>query len=183
VCSRLSGAAKTNCKEIIETRGKELIDSIKRETKSMLLCTRFHVCINDVISGTSSVQKDEMRSFLREQMCDKLGSFKEACNAVIEKDANRFVHALISDMEGNDLCRMFGICPKKMSLLDNLAVNDDKNKCQRCVDDFTRRKHIAEKLVVCELCHCSLEKRARCFLLESFDGISPSPLRTTTPEG
>ncbi|CAF4904916.1 unnamed protein product, partial [Rotaria socialis] len=42
---------------------------------------------------------------------------------------------------------MFGICQMKMSLKDNLSINDDKNACKRCVDDFTRRKHIAEKLL------------------------------------
>ncbi|CAF4342747.1 unnamed protein product, partial [Adineta steineri] len=76
-----------------------------------------------------------------------LGSFKDACNALMENDGTRLMHSLVNDMEGNDLCRLFGICPKKMSLLDNMAINDDKNKCQRCIDDFTRRKHIAEKLV------------------------------------
>ncbi|UJR26418.1 hypothetical protein I4U23_007750 [Adineta vaga] len=147
VCARLTGLAKKNCKEIIETKGQDLIDNIKCGTKAMLLCTHFHVCINDVVSKTSSIKKDEMDSFLKENMCEHLGSFKDVCNALIEKDGTHFAQALFSDMEGNDLCRMFGICPKRMSLLDNLAIDDDKNKCQRCVDDFTRRKHIAEKLV------------------------------------
>jgi hypothetical protein len=59
---------------------------------------------------------------------------------VIDKDATRLMHTLVNDMvcfcfsntrwiiilfkEGDSLCHMFGICPKKMSLLDNLAVND-----------------------------------------------------------
>ncbi|CAF1099474.1 unnamed protein product [Adineta steineri] len=147
VCSRLTGTAKTNCKAIIETDGKHLIDNLRHGTKSLLLCTRFHVCIDEIISKTNSIEKNEMRSFIKENICDSLGSFKDACNALMENDGTRLMHSLVNDMEGNDLCRLFGICPKKMSLLDNMAINDDKNKCQRCIDDFTRRKHIAEKLV------------------------------------
>ncbi|CAF1001411.1 unnamed protein product [Adineta ricciae] len=147
VCSRLTGVAKKNCKDIIDTNAHDLIDNIKRGTKSMLLCTRFHVCINDVMAKTSPIEKNDMDTFLKHNMCDKLGSFKDVCNALVDKDGNRFVQALFNDMEGKDLCRMFGVCPQRMSLLDNLAIDDDKNKCQRCVDDFTRRKHIAEKLV------------------------------------
>ncbi|CAF3582670.1 unnamed protein product [Rotaria socialis] len=147
VCARLTGVAKKNCKDIIENDGKNLINSIQSGTKSMLLCTRFQVCISNVLDKASPIEKNEKDSFLKENICEKLGSFKDACNGLIEKDANRLITALAVDMEGDDLCRIFGLCPKKMSLFDNLAVNDDKNKCQRCITDFTRRKHIAEKLV------------------------------------
>ncbi|CAF3821446.1 unnamed protein product, partial [Rotaria sordida] len=147
ICSRLTGAAKKNCKEIIETNGKDLINSIQCGTKSMLLCTRFQICIDKVLDKSSSIEKNEMNSFLKENICKNLGLFKDACNAFVEKDANGLMRTLANDMEGDVLCRIFGMCPKKMSFLDNLAINDDKNKCQRCIDDFTRRKHIAEKLV------------------------------------
>ncbi|CAF3793085.1 unnamed protein product [Rotaria sp. Silwood1] len=147
ICSRFTGIAKKNCKNIIENNGKDLINSIQCETKSMLLCTRFQVCIDQVLDKTSSIEKNEINSFLKENICENLGTFKDACNAFIEKDANGLMRTLANDMEGDVLCRIFGMCPKKMSFLDNLAVNDDKNKCQRCIDDFTRRKHIAEKLV------------------------------------
>jgi hypothetical protein len=147
ICSRLTGSAKKNCKQIIDTNGKDLINNIACGTKSMLLCTGFQVCIEQVLSPTSSIPKNEKDEFLKENICDKLGTFRDACYALIEKDGTRLMQTLFNDMEGDVLCRMFGICSQKMSFIDNLSVNDDKNKCKRCIDDFTRRKHIAEKLV------------------------------------
>ncbi len=75
ICSRLSGSAKKTCKQIIETKGKDLINDIECGTvkfkiefkfrlihnfilqKSMLLCTRFQICIDEVLSPTSSISK------------------------------------------------------------------------------------------------------------------------------
>jgi len=45
----------------------------------MLLCTSFQVCIDQVLSPTSSIE-NEKNTFIKENICDKLGAFKDAVN-------------------------------------------------------------------------------------------------------
>ncbi|CAF0969540.1 unnamed protein product [Rotaria sordida] len=129
LCSHWDGEMKKNCKYVIETYGKDFIDNIQHGTQPILLCTYFQVCLNEITDEKSPIQK------------------VNSCNALIEKDTTRLFKTLVNDMEGDILCQMFGICVTKMSFIDNLSINDNKNKCKRCIDDFTRRKHIAEKLL------------------------------------
>ncbi|CAF3652448.1 unnamed protein product [Adineta steineri] len=147
LCSNLHGEIQTNCKYMIKTNGDDLIKNIQHETKPILLCTYFQVCMDKISDGTFPVQKSEMRSFLKENICDQLGPFEESCHALMETDTNRLLKTFVNDINGDVLCQMFGICPMKMSFIDNLSIKDDTNKCKRCIDDFTRRKHIAEKLL------------------------------------
>ncbi|UJR22649.1 hypothetical protein I4U23_025689 [Adineta vaga] len=147
LCSRLTGEFEKNCKSALEIDRKELIDGLRQGKQSILLCTYFQVCFEKLTEETSPIQKDEMRSFITENICSHLGPFKASCNALVEKDTTRLLKTLVNDIDGDVLCQMFGICPTKMSFLDNLAIKDDTNKCKRCIDDFTRKKHIAEKLL------------------------------------
>jgi hypothetical protein len=68
----------------------------------MLLCTHFQVCFDQVLDKSSPIQKvnrfhvnervchrlslscqDEMRLFITNQFCDKLGSFKDAVSKIL----------------------------------------------------------------------------------------------------
>lgn len=75
VCSRLLGEAKKQCKEMVGNKGKELLEGIRSGTvrieegkekmcecplmmslqRSALLCTRFHVCLDQILDKTSAV--------------------------------------------------------------------------------------------------------------------------------
>ncbi|CAF3355329.1 unnamed protein product [Rotaria socialis] len=147
LCSNWNGEIKQNCKFVIENIGENLIEKMKNGTKSLLLCNYFQVCHNEIRDKTSPIQKNEMRAFLSENICDQLGPYEATCYALMENDATNVLKTLVNNFDGDILCQMFGICQMKMSLKDNLSINDDKNACKRCVDDFTRRKHIAEKLL------------------------------------
>ncbi|CAF3317643.1 unnamed protein product, partial [Rotaria sp. Silwood2] len=147
MCSRLTGIAKKNCTDIVDTNGRDLIANIQDGIQPMLLCTHFQSCLDTIIDKTSPIQKDEMRSFLMNNFCNKLGSLKSACKALMEKDSTRLLQVLTNEMDVHELCYMFGLCQKKSSLINKLDLQDDPSKCKRCIVDFTRRKHIAEKLV------------------------------------
>ncbi|CAF3915477.1 unnamed protein product [Adineta steineri] len=147
VCSRLTGMSKKKCKEMIDTNGRDFVNDIRNGKQPMLLCTHLQLCHNEILDTTSPIQKEEMHSFLMNNLCGKLGSLKSACEALIEKDSTRLLHILTHEINGNELCHMFGLCPKNSPLLNELALKDDPSKCKRCVKDFTRRKHIAERLV------------------------------------
>ncbi|UJR26420.1 hypothetical protein I4U23_007752 [Adineta vaga] len=147
VCSRLTGTTKKKCKEMIDNNGREFIRNLQSGTQPILLCTQLQLCHKDIVDTTSPIQKDEMHSFLTKNLCGQLGSLQSACEALIEKDGTRLLQILTNEIEGNELCHMFGLCPKKSPLLNDLALKDDPSKCKRCVKDFTRRKHIAERLV------------------------------------
>ncbi|CAF3953583.1 unnamed protein product, partial [Rotaria sp. Silwood1] len=147
ICSHLTGIAKKNCKDMVDTNGKDLITNIQDGIQPMLLCTHFQSCLDKIIDKTSPIQKDEIRSFLMNNLCSKLGSLKSACEALIEKDSTHLLQVLINEINGHELCYMFGLCQRQSSLINEFDLEDDPNKCKRCITDFTRRKHIAEKLV------------------------------------
>ncbi|CAF1468938.1 unnamed protein product, partial [Rotaria sordida] len=147
ICSHLTGKAKKNCKEMVDTNGRDLITNIQDGIQPMLLCTHFQTCLDKIIDKTSPIQKDEMHSFLINNLCNKLGSLKSACEALMEKDSTHLLQVLINEINDHELCYMFGLCQKQSSLINELDVQDDPNKCKRCIADFTRRKHIAERLV------------------------------------
>ncbi|CAF3349410.1 unnamed protein product [Rotaria sp. Silwood2] len=147
LCSHWDGEIQKNCKSVIEENGQDLIDNIRSGTQPILVCTYFKVCLNKITDQTSPIQKDEMRSFFEKNICDHLGPFEDSCNALMEKDTTLLLNTLVNNMEGEVLCEMFGICSTKISFIDNLSIGDDKDKCKRCINDFTRRKHIAEKLL------------------------------------
>ncbi|CAF1514559.1 unnamed protein product, partial [Adineta steineri] len=132
---------------MIDTNGRDFVNDIRNGKQPMLLCTHLQLCHNEILDTTSPIQKEEMHSFLMNNLCGKLGSLKSACEALIEKDSTRLLHILTHEINGNELCHMFGLCPKNSPLLNELALKDDPSKCKRCVKDFTRRKHIAERLV------------------------------------
>ncbi|CAF1319414.1 unnamed protein product [Adineta ricciae] len=146
-CSQMTNEAKEQCELTVESYEEELIEGIQQRKQPILLCTYFETCLDKFGEEKSPVQKDEMRSFLRDSLCNHLGPFEESCHALMEQDTNRLLKTLVNDVDGDVLCQIFGMCPTQMSFLDNLAAKDDTDKCKRCTDDFTRRKHIAEKLL------------------------------------
>ncbi|CAF4491466.1 unnamed protein product, partial [Rotaria socialis] len=147
ICSRLTGVLKKNCKQVVDTNGRDLIENLQNGIHPMLLCTHFMYCFDKIVDETSPIQKNEMRSFLMNNICDKLGSFKSACEALLRKDGNALLQVLLNEINGRDLCKIFGLCQHVSFSTYELSVRDDPDQCKRCLTHFIRQKHIAEKLV------------------------------------
>ncbi|CAF0857235.1 unnamed protein product, partial [Didymodactylos carnosus] len=145
MCSRLQSLDKKACQNLLQEKGREMLNSLTSGTHPMLLCTHFKVCLTEISLPSSPLQKEEIIDFLKNDICKKLGVFKDVCDALIDKEGKNIIQLLINDVVR--IIHFLGLCPKLMTFLDNLAVHDDKNKCKRCIDDFTRRKHISERLI------------------------------------
>jgi len=147
ICVRLSNDKQKQCRKMVDDNGRDLLNNIQQGTEPSLLCTHFQLCVNDVLETTSPVEKNELLSFLTNDFCRKLGKYQTICEAAIEKDTTQVLQILANEINGKDLCHLFGLCPKQSLIVNSMDPHDDPTACKRCVKDFTRRKHIAEKLV------------------------------------
>lgn len=147
ICARLPNEKQKQCRQMVDRNGRDLLNNIQQGMEPSLLCTHFQLCLNDVFENTSPVEKNQLLSFLTNDFCRKLGKYQTICEAAIEKDTTQTLQILANEMSGKDLCHLFGLCPKQSLIVNSISLHDDPSKCKRCVKDFTRRKHIAQKLV------------------------------------